>query len=203
MAKGRRGKGSRNKGAWARRESANDYPSVLNKTVLDNLQVVPRAGVEKLAENIAGCIDKNVITAVLNGVPASPSGINRAIRESVLEGVAASDIHRTWLAELDRIAQNTTSLPALQRAIHAYVRQAGMERVDDLKRAELYRVTGRTKEGVREVVNPAYIDSTDGRLILTGHLRFVAPTAGSPAAETAMEEEAESKGQGSSGELRD
>ena len=155
------------------RKNAEGYPSSLNVANLKRLGVPPGGGVEKLAANISGCIDKNVILTLLNGVPTSPKAINKAIQESVIEGVLEADIHRTWLAELDRIAINATTLADLRRAVAAYARQAGIERIDDPDRLDVYRVTGSLKRGKREVAQPAYIDKVSGRVILTGHLRYL------------------------------
>lgn len=138
----------------------------------------PVDGVVKLAENIAKCIDGRAVSESLGADNMEPDEVRKIIRDSVVEGFQAADVHRTWLAELDRIAANAQDLEALKRAISGYVRQAGIERVEDVARPHLYRPVGTAEGDEPQIVQPAYVDKTDGRLILAGRIR-TAPVAAS------------------------
>lgn len=137
----------------------------------------PVDGVVKLAENVARCIDGRAVSDSIGAGSLEPDEVRKVIRDSVVEGFQTADIHRTWLAELDRIAANAEDLNALKHAISGYVRQAGIERVEDVARPHLYRPVGRAEGGDSQIVQPAYVDKTDGHLILAGRIRPAADEA--------------------------
>jgi hypothetical protein len=105
-------------------------------------------------------------------VPSPRSATNKAaLRDAVLEGFSAADVHRTWLAEIDRIAGNTDNIQDLRRAIAAYLRQAGIERLTEFTDETRFVLVQGNGSGACEVVQPAYIDSVTQRTILAGRAR--------------------------------
>ena len=114
--------------------------------------------------------------------PSSRSATNRAaLRDAVLEGFSTADIHRTWLAEIDRIASNTDNVQDLRKAIGAYLRQAGIERLTEFTDETRFVLVQSTGSGACEVVQPAYIDSVTQRTILAGRARRQQATDRQPA----------------------
>ena len=93
-----------------------------------------------------------------------------ALRDAVLEGISAADVHRTWLAEIDRIARNTDDVADLRKAIAAYLRQAGIERVAEFSDETRFVVVPGGGSGARRVIQPAYIDGINRRTILVGRV---------------------------------
>jgi hypothetical protein len=105
-------------------------------------------------------------------LPSSRSATNRAaLRDAVLQGFSTADVHRTWLAEIDRIASNTDNIQDLRRAIGAYLRQAGIERLTEFTDETRFVLVHGNGSGACEVVQPAYIDSVTQRTILAGRAR--------------------------------
>lgn len=115
-------------------------------------------------------------------LPSSRSATNRAaLRDAVLEGFSTADIHRTWLAEIDRIASNTDNVQDLRKAIGAYLRQAGIERLTEFTDETRFVLVHSNGSGACEVVQPAYIDSVTQRTILAGRARRQQATDRQPA----------------------
>lgn len=115
-------------------------------------------------------------------LPSSRSATNRAaLRDAVLEGFSAADIHRTWLAEIDRIANNTDNVQDLRKAIGAYIRQAGIERLTEFTDETRFVLVQGNGSGICEVLQPAYIDSVTQRTILAGRARRQQTTGQQPA----------------------
>jgi hypothetical protein len=125
----------------------------------------PAASATHLADSIAGKLSAESLQRLAAGRSAT---VVAAIRQAVLEGVADADIHRTWLAEIDRIACNTDNITDLRRAISAYLRQAGIERVEDFSDETRFVVNSGNRSGACRVTHPAYIDSITKRTILAG-----------------------------------
>ena len=143
-------------------------------------------------------------------LPSSRSATNRAaLRDAVLEGFSTADVHRTWLAEIDRIASNTDNIQDLRRAIGAYLRQAGIERLTEFTDETRFVLVQGNGSGACEVVQPAYIDSVTQRTILAGRARRQQATDPEPAV-SAINKQVGAKPVrrkrrrgGSDGELRD
>lgn len=125
----------------------------------------PIDGVTHLADSIAGNLSAESLQRLSAGRSAT---VVAAIRDAVLEGVCDADIHRTWLAEIDRIARNTDDITELRRAISAYLRQAGIERIEEFSDQTRFVVGLGGGSGACRVVQPAYIDSITKRTILVG-----------------------------------
>lgn len=94
--------------------------------------------------------------------------LKEAFREAVREGISAAEPHRTWIAEIDRIAKNARDLEELRVAISAYLRQAGITRIDDFLVDEERFIMIRKGTGKPITTQPAYIDEVTGRTILAG-----------------------------------
>jgi hypothetical protein len=126
----------------------------------------PIGGIPDLVENIA---------AKLNADPRFPSArsaTNRAaLHDAVLEGFSVTDVHRTWLAEIDRIARNANDIDDLRKAIAAYLRQAGIECLTEFSDETRFVVVQGNGSGACEVIQPAYIDGVTKRTILAGRVR--------------------------------
>jgi hypothetical protein len=128
----------------------------------------PIDGIDFLAETLIGKI--NVGSLQWSG-NTGPRTIKATIRDAVLEGISAVDIHRTWLAEIDRISRNTEDVQELRNAIAAYLRQAGIERLAEFSDATRFVVSSDDGVGIYLVTQPAYIDVVTGRTILAGRAR--------------------------------
>lgn len=89
-------------------------------------------------------------------------------REAVHEGISAAEPHRTWIAEIDRVARNARDIRELRIAISAYLRQAGITRIDDFSVDEERFIITRKGDGKVITTQPAYIDEVTGRTILAG-----------------------------------
>lgn len=127
----------------------------------------PVNGVTHLADSIAGKLSADSLQRLAAGRSAT---VVAALRDAVLEGISAADVHRTWLAEIDRIAHNTDDVADLRKAIAAYLRQAGIERVAELSDETRFVVVPGEGSGSRQVIQPAYIDGISGRTILVGRV---------------------------------
>jgi len=115
-------------------------------------------------------------------LPSSRSATNRAaLRDAVLEGFSMADIHRTWLAEIDRIACNTDNIQDLRSAIAAYLRQAGIERLTEFTDETRFVLVQGNGSGACEVIQPAYIDGVSRRTILSGRARRQQASSQEPA----------------------
>lgn len=127
----------------------------------------PVNGVTHLADSIAGKLSADSLQRLAAGRSAT---VVAALRDAVLEGISAADVHRTWLAEIDRIAHNTDDVADLRKAIAAYLRQAGIERVAEFSDETRFVVVPDGGSGARRVIQPAYIDGISGRTILVGRV---------------------------------
>jgi hypothetical protein len=127
----------------------------------------PINGVTYLAESIAGKLSAESLQRLAAGRSAT---VVAALRDAVLEGISSADVHRTWLAEIDRIAHNTDDVADLRKAIAAYLRQAGIERVAEFSDETRFVVVPGGGSGTRRVIQPAYIDGISGRTILVGRV---------------------------------
>jgi len=143
----------------------------------------PIGGIPSLIGNIIAKLDADP------RFPSPRSATNRAaLRDAVLEGFSAADVHRTWLAEIDRIARNTDNIQDLRKAIGAYLRQAGIERLTEFTDETRFVLVQGNGSGACEVVQPAYIDSITQRTILAGRARRQQATNQEPANSTINEQ---------------
>jgi hypothetical protein len=136
----------------------------------------PIGGIPSLIGNIIAKLDADP------RFPSPRSATNRAaLRDAVLEGFSVADVHRTWLAEIDRIARNTDNIQDLRKAIGAYLRQAGIERLTEFTDETRFVLVQGNGSGACEVVQPAYVDSLTQRTILAGRARRQQATGPEPA----------------------
>jgi hypothetical protein len=136
----------------------------------------PIGGIPDLIGNIIA------VLAADPRLPSSRSATTRAaLRDAVLEGFSTADVHRTWLAEIDRIACNTNNIQDLRSAIAAYLRQAGIERLTEFTDETRFVLVQGNGSGTCEVIQPAYIDGVTQRTILAGRARRQQATNQEPA----------------------
>lgn len=127
----------------------------------------PINGVAYLADSIAGKLAADSLQQLAAGRSAT---VVAAVRAAVLEGISDAGIHRTWLAEIDRIARNTDNIAELRQAISAYLRQAGIERIEEFSDETRFVVVTGADQGACLVTQPAYVDSITKRTILVGRV---------------------------------
>jgi hypothetical protein len=99
--------------------------------------------------------------------------VKEALRETIRETVATPGPHRTWLAEIDRIAQNTDDIHELRKTISAYLRQAGISRIDEYSIDEKRFVITEGEGSDVIAVQPAYVDIVSDNTILAGRAQRI------------------------------
>jgi hypothetical protein len=148
----------RNRYSDRRRQPRSQRPDIVTR--FSNIDVMALALTEKIN------IDP-VIQQVNNQIR---SAIRDSLREVVRESIATPGPHRTWLAEIDRIAQSADDIEELRKSISAYLRQAGIKRVDNFHDDEKrFVLLGREGEAI--TIQPAYIDTVNNQTILAGRAR--------------------------------
>jgi hypothetical protein len=127
----------------------------------------PWHGIEAMAEQLTNRANIELIVSRIRGT-LGPGEVEDILQESFRESITAAGPHRTWLAEIDRISRNAASIDDLRDAISAYLRQAGIKRLDECSDESRFIISGSTGEEI-SVTQPAYIDTISGHTILTGH----------------------------------
>jgi hypothetical protein len=153
-------------------------PNGRRKTAFGRLGVyAPRDSIDQLAYFLIGKINVGLITEEA-GVEVNEGVLKRTIHAAVCDSISEANPHRTWLAEIDRIAQSTDDIVELRNAISAYLRQAGIRRsVNFSEYGERFVVTG-NGDGEIEIAHPAYVDEASEKIILAGRARRTnAPSA--------------------------
>lgn len=130
---------------------------------------------EQLRTVIDQALDERSIAAIdTDGSPSAQA--YEGLRATIAEAAQTRRVHLAQLTELDRALRASTSIDGPKLLLEDMMETAGLERVEDPLRAELFdRVSD--EAGMTVVVEPAYIDAGSGRVVRRGRLR-PAPTDG-------------------------
>jgi hypothetical protein len=96
-----------------------------------------------------------------------------ALREAIYKCISNLSPHRAWLAEIDRIARNADSIDELRNGISAYLRQAGIERIEDVPGNEEHFVVSSGQGDTIVMMQPAYVDKETKKTMLSGRARRI------------------------------
>jgi hypothetical protein len=132
----------------------------------------PKDSIDDLSYTLVGNVDLNFLHE-RTGV--GEREIRDTLYNSVRDGISAAGPHRTWLAEIDRIAHNTDDIQELRNAISAYLRQAGISRLKEFQDETRFVLSKGRKGDQIIVTQPAYIDTVSNRTILAGRAKRVDP----------------------------
>jgi hypothetical protein len=132
--------------------------------------VAPKASVDELAGQFVKRINFEAVVHEI-GTRLGPGAVEDILYRAFCDEISASGIHKTWIAEIDRISRNAENITEIRNALSAYLRQAGIIRIDDVAIDETrFVVSG----GIGNAIiadQPAYIDSASNRTILSGRAR--------------------------------
>jgi hypothetical protein len=146
----------------------------------------PKDSIDDLSYALIGNVDLNFLH---EHIGVGEREIKNILYNSVRDGISAADPHRTWLAEIDRIAHNTDDIRELRNAISAYLRQAGISRLEEFHDKTRFVLARGYKGDQIRVTQPAYIDTVSNRTILAGRAKRV-DIPGDPVAEHSAREKA-------------
>lgn len=156
---------AKNKGSASEAQGSRASAALTRRSILPP----PRDSFSALADELAAKIDSEFIVEKTSQ-SITKSELEEFLRAAVRDCIATVGPHRTWLAEIDRLARNARDLPELRTSISAYLRQAGITRIDDWATDETRFIIGSGK-GLIETTQPAYVDLATGRTIIAGRAR--------------------------------
>jgi hypothetical protein len=134
--------------------------------------VAPKASVDELAGQFVKRINFEAVVHEI-GTRLGPGAIEDILYRAFCDEISASGIHKTWIAEIDRISRNTENITEIRNALSAYLRQAGIVRIDDVAIDETRFVVSGGIGNAITADQPAYIDSASNRTILSGRARRI------------------------------
>lgn len=124
---------------------------------------------EQVRAEIDEALEERSIAVVdSDGAPSAQA--YEALRVAVTEAAQARRVHLAQLTELDRALRASTSLDGPRLLLKDMMATAGLERVDDPGRTDVFEPMD-AAEGEVEVAEPAYVDGASGRVIRQGRLR--------------------------------
>lgn len=127
-------------------------------------------------DELAGQFTKKINTdAIMTQISAKldRSEIADTLYRAFLEQITTTNIYRTWLAEIDRIVRNAEDITAIRYALSAYLRQAGISRIEDIvANEERFVISGGSGDRI-VTTQPAYIDKLSNKTILSGRARRI------------------------------
>lgn len=141
--------------------------------IFSRAQVVPpKASIDELAGQFVKRINFESIVHGI-GTRLGPGAIEDILYRAFCDEISASGVHKTWIAEIDRISRNATNLTEVQSALSDYLRQAGIIRIEDASTDEKRFVVSGGIGNATIATQPAYVDSASNRTILSGRARRV------------------------------
>lgn len=160
----------------------NEISAKLQRKRSRNGLAEPRDSLTALSRDIAEKIDLDqIVTSISSKLQ---DAIRDTVPDAIAEAVSAAGPHRTWLASIDRIAQNSKDIDDLRDAISSYLRQAGIRRIDTFAgNKERFVITSENTAEEFIVTQPAYIDMSSNRTILAGRARGIKRQSPVPAVE--------------------
>lgn len=127
--------------------------------------------IESLAREIAEAVDIDYSYIMRKtGWHVKKEKIAGALSDEIFRCLSGMSPHRNWIAQIDRIARNAEDIKELRYSISAFLRQAGIERIEEFSGNEAHFVASGKGDAVK-TVQPAYIDKATGRTILAGRAR--------------------------------
>lgn len=142
--------------------------------------VPPKASIDELAGQFVKRINFESIVRQI-GARLGPGAVEDALYRAFRDEISASGIHKTWIAEIDRISRNTENIIDVRNALSAYLRQAGIVRIDDTAVDESrFVVSGGSGDSIT-AMQAAYIDSASSRTILSGRAKRIRLAGGDAA----------------------
>ncbi|MFF3947151.1 hypothetical protein ACFYYN_20310 [Streptomyces sp. NPDC001902] len=128
---------------------------------------------EELDDAIRGVMStaEKVGTLVRQAVQAA---VDDALRTAVLEATRVREQQLSQLALIDRTACSTQDLAAVRLRIEAELKRSGLERVTSLDNLAAFDVVNPGEHNgskAFEVVAPAYIETSSGRVVQRGEVR--------------------------------
>ncbi|MFB7048177.1 hypothetical protein ACFCX7_18735 [Streptomyces microflavus] len=114
-----------------------------------------------------------LIAQLPQDVRPTPSTVNAALRQGVLDAFRTRDEHIARLVETDLLASTPEQgAKAIRRAVRASLVDMGVRVVEEADEQELFVVVEGEGEGF-ELVRPAYVDQATDKLLLAGQLRRI------------------------------
>lgn len=112
-----------------------------------------------------------IYTALLVRDPGTSlsSDAYEGLRKQVVASARARTQHVAQLAEIDVALQRGVNISDLQNLVDGWLRQAGIERIEDPRMPDVWDSVPNSHEV--EVEIPAYVDTEVGRLVHQGRLR--------------------------------
>lgn len=112
-----------------------------------------------------------VYTAILVRDPGTSlsSDAYEGLRKQVIASARARTQHVAQLAEIDVALRRGATITDLQALVDGWLRQAGVERVEDPRVRDVWESVPSSRDV--EVEIPAYVDTEVGRLVHQGRLR--------------------------------
>ena len=98
------------------------------------------------------------------------------LRRQVVDAAADRMAHLAQLVQFTHVLANTTSVDQLRKHVDGWMEQAGLDVVDDVAHPatdRLFDVLGGEGDQL-ELIEPAYVDARNGRVIRQGRARRVA-----------------------------
>ncbi|WP_141658673.1 hypothetical protein [Carbonactinospora thermoautotrophica] len=132
-----------------------------------------------LGSLVSGCIQDAIRQAVSEALhdalrEAVLPRVLEVVRKAILEGMRARELHLAQLAVLDRYLMTDRPLKTVRNLVDTQLRAAGLRRVATVEDPSLFLLEDGEGEEL-EIVVPAYVDVSDGRLVQSGILRPVGP----------------------------
>ncbi|WP_017586968.1 hypothetical protein [Nocardiopsis ganjiahuensis] len=117
------------------------------------------------------------VTEALGGGPGEDltgAEIKDAVRRALIENMQARRTHLAQLAQLSQLAEEKGRHDVLARKIADFRRATGLKKVMGTEDLSLFRVVSGSPETgeYAAVLRPAFVDETDGRLVVAGEVEF-------------------------------
>lgn len=127
---------------------------------------------EELLAKLTQAVSERSATST---APTPSARAYEGLTEAVQEANQHRRAHLAQLAHLDRALRAATSLDVPRKLLADFMMQAGLERVTDTDRAELFTVDEARVH--TEAVEAAYVDTSTGRVVRQGRMPAKAAAA--------------------------
>jgi hypothetical protein len=134
--------------------------------------VAPKSSIDELAGQFIKRINFEPIISRINA-KLGPGDLEDLLYRAFRDEISNSGLHKTWIAEIDRITRNAENIADVRDALSAYLKQAGIIRIDETVTDETrFTVSGGSGDAII-AIQPAYVDSASNRTILSGRARRI------------------------------
>lgn len=128
----------------------------------------PKAIIGPLTEGVAEALEGSP------GEELTGAEVKDAVRRALIENMQARRTHLAQLAQLAQLAEEQGRHDVLARKIADFRRSTGLKKVMGTEDLSLFRVVSGSPETGEHatVLKPAFVDETDGRLVVAGEVEF-------------------------------